>query len=80
MKLSDLNDTLATLVAQFDKAHDEIIAKQDELNAKISDLETALANVEVPADASAAIDALKTAAQSLDDIVPDPTPAPAPAQ
>jgi peptidoglycan hydrolase CwlO-like protein len=72
MKITELTDLVNASIATLTKAHDEIVSKIDELNSKIADLEVAVAAAgEVPADVTAAIDALKTTAQSLDDIVPD---------
>ena len=72
MKLSELTPVLTALASELDKAKAEIVGK-------IAELESALSDVDVPADAQAAIDALKAKAQSLDDIVPD-APVPPPAQ
>lgn len=62
--MSELGDALNTISTQLSKAKDEIVKR-------IVDLEAALANAPIPADAQAAIDALKAQAQALDDIVPD---------
>mgnify|MGYP001766201502 CR=1 FL=1 len=64
MKLSELAMQLSALAAQLDKAAGEIVAK-------IDDLETALADTEIPEEAATAIEELKAKAQALDDIVPD---------
>ena len=81
MQISELNQTLVSIVSQLNAAHDEIVAKQTELNTHIASLEASLSTAgEIPADAAAAIDSLKTATQALDDIVPAPAPVdPAPA-
>jgi hypothetical protein len=68
-KLSELANKLGALDEQLTKAKDEILAKLDEL-------QTALADMDIPADAQAILDNLGTLAQTLDDIVPDPAPAP----
>jgi hypothetical protein len=64
VKLAELLQALTDLHAQIEKAKIEIITK-------ITELETALADVDLPADAQAKLDELKIVAQSLDDIVPD---------
>ena len=60
------------------KAKAELLAKQEALLAKIAELEEALANqdVDLTPEAMAALDAVKTEAQALDDIVPDAEPEP----
>jgi len=71
MKLNELATQLGGLAAQLDKASSEIVAKIDEL-------ETALADTEIPDEATVMIEELKAQAQALDDIVPDaPLTAPA---
>lgn len=77
-KIAELSAIVTDAVAQLDKAHAEIVGKQDELLSQISALEDALSNMndELPEDAVAALGALKAAAQSLDDVVPDAEPAP----
>lgn len=71
MKLSELDENLGLVGEQLAKAKTEIVAKQDELLARIDELEAALADVDVPEEAVAALEALKSEAQGLDDIVPD---------
>lgn len=79
--VSEVSESLETVVAQLKKAKTEVAAKIESQTQKISDLETALANANVtdPAVLQAVSD-LKAEAQSLDDIVPDEpveeTPAP----
>ena len=68
--IKDLAGILQGVKDELDKATTEIVNK-------IADLENALSNTEIPADAQAVIDGLKADAKALDDIVPDPTPAPA---
>lgn len=75
MKINELAQVIQASVEQLNKAHDEILAKQAELFTKIEDLEDALAAAgDIPEEATAAIDALRSSAQSLDDIVPDIVP------
>jgi DNA repair exonuclease SbcCD ATPase subunit len=64
MKLSELAVVLTTMAGQITKAKDEIVAK-------IAELQAALADVDLPAEAQAKLDELTTLAQALDDIVPD---------
>ncbi len=64
MKVSEIASTLTAVSDQLSKAKGEILAK-------IAALETSLSNVDLPPDATAALDGLKTQAQALDDIVPD---------
>jgi len=66
-KLSDLTKALADIDAKLEKARTEI-------TGKIAELQTALENTDIPAEAQAALDALSTSAQALDDIVPDASP------
>ena len=63
-----IRDDIAAVTGQLGKARDEILGKLAELEQKIVD-GTVTAEDLAP---------LKAAAQSLDDVVPDPTPAPEP--
>lgn len=67
MKVSEIQAQLDAVGAQLTKAKDEILAK-------IAALEAALGDADVPAEAEAALEALKAQAQALDDIVPDAPP------
>lgn len=67
MKLNELAVTLTAVLDQLTKAKAEILGK-------ISDLEAALVNVELPEDAQVALAALVVKAQALDDVVPDVEP------
>lgn len=73
MKLNELATALTGLSAQFNKATAEIVAK-------ISDLETALADTDIPDEATVMIEELKAQAKALDDIVPDAPPAEPPVE
>ncbi len=64
MKLSELSAMVVAISDQIAKAKIEVLAK-------ITALEVALADVELPAEAQVALDGLKAKAQELDDIVPD---------
>lgn len=63
-KLDELVGIITVIVDQLAKAKQEILQR-------IADLEAALTNVEIPADAQLALDALREQAQNLDDVVPD---------
>lgn len=67
MKLSELDDVLAGLGTTLNKAKDEILDK-------ITALENALLEVDLPDEAVAALENVITAARALDDVVPDPEP------
>lgn len=64
MKLPELAATISGVSDQLSKVQTEIVTR-------LNDLETALLDVELPEEAATAIEALRTQAQSLDDIVPD---------
>lgn len=64
--MSALDDTLNQITGQLAKAREEILTKLDELEA-------ALAANQPPAQET--LDALRAAAQSLDDVIPDQPPA-----
>jgi hypothetical protein len=64
MKLSELSATLSALDAKLTKAQAEILNR-------ITELQAALADAEVPVAATEALDRLSAAAVALDDIVPD---------
>jgi len=69
MKLSELTVAISGVSTQLTKAQDEILSR-------INALENALVDVELPEDAAAAIEALRSQTQALDDIVPDVVPEP----
>lgn len=69
-KQSELAAQIADFTAQLGKAKDEILAKVAALEAQIG-----TGSDEVTPELQAAVDNLKSAVQTLDDIVPD---APAP--
>lgn len=53
---------------------DQVVKSKGEILKRISDLEAALANTELPQEATDAIAALKTEVQAVDDINPDAQP------
>ena len=69
-ELEEINVKLSELAEAVQGVSDQLAKAQAEIVEKIADLEGALSDMEIPADAQAAIDGLKTAAQGLDDIVP----------
>ena len=64
MKVSELSVAIAALSTQLTKVQGEILGK-------LTDLENALTDVDLPVEAIDALDVLRTNVQSLDDIVPD---------
>lgn len=62
--LNELESALGGIEGKLDKAKTEIVGE-------ITKLREALANTTLPAGAEAALARLETAAQALDDIVPD---------
>ena len=68
MKLAELAAALTAIDTKLTKAQEEIIAE-------IQKLRDALNDVDLPAEATAALDALSAKAQALDDVVPDAPPA-----
>lgn len=67
MKLSELDDVLAGLGTTLNKAKEEILAK-------ITALENALLDVDLPDEAVDALENVISATRALDDVVPDPVP------
>jgi len=65
--LMSTQETINAIVTQLGKAKDEIVAK-------IADVQAQLDAASIPAE-TVDLTALTTAAQALDDIVPDPAPA-----
>ena len=63
-KLNELVGIVNEITAQVIKSKDEVVAK-------IAELEAALVNVELPAEATAALNALKTSVQEIDNLNPD---------
>lgn len=66
-QVNDLATQLQNINAQLNKAKEEIVNR-------VAELQTALQNVQLPADAEAALASLAVAAQALDDLNPDPEP------
>ena len=64
MKISELTAAVTEVSTQLAKAQGEILER-------ITSLEDALLNVELPEEATAALTALREQTQALDDIVPD---------
>ena len=74
-KVSTLGATLSAIKAQQEKADAEIRTKLDEQKKAIENLTNQLGDIDIPADAQAALEALQASTQALDDIVPDAVPA-----
>jgi hypothetical protein len=62
---------LAELSVALTAVRDDLAKAKAEIVGKIGALEAALADVEVPAEASAALADVVAAAKALDDVVPD---------
>lgn len=67
MKLSQLDEVLVGLGTTLNKAKDEILAK-------ITALENALRDVDMPDEAITALEGVINAARALDEVVLDPVP------
>lgn len=67
---------LKDLATQLVALNDQVQKSRTEVLAKIAELEAALSNVELPADAQAALESLKASVQAVDDVVPDAAPEP----
>lgn len=70
-KVSTLGATLNAIKAQQEKADAEIRTKLDDQKKAIENLTNQLGDIDIPADAQAALEALQVSTQALDDIVPD---------
>jgi chromosome segregation ATPase len=68
---SELMAKLNELAAQLVALNDQVNKARTEVLAKLLDLEAQLSNVDLPAEAQAALDALKASVQAVDDVVPD---------
>lgn len=68
-KLAEIASRLETVDATLKKASAEIVTE-------IGNLREALADVDLPAEAETALEAIEATAKQLDDIVPDAIPAP----
>lgn len=72
---TDLERTKQTIMAKLSElagiltaVKDQAVRAKDEILKKIADLETALGDAEIPAEATAALEALKSEVQGIDDI------------
>ena len=71
-EVKEIMATMQEMIDAINGVAGQLVKAKDEILAKIQVLEDALANAGiVPAEAQVALDALKTAAQALDDVVPD---------
>ena len=81
MKLTELTEIVSASATTLTKAYDEITSKLNELNSKITSLEDLVANsADAPQDLVDAVNAVKIAAQSLDDVIPDAVVEPTPTE
>lgn len=64
------------LAAQLTVVKEQVTKAKNEVIKRIADLEAALANVDLPPDAEAALTALKAEVQAVDDLNPDAPPPP----
>lgn len=65
--------SLTALAAQLEKAKAEVTAEVATLNTKVQELTDALGNVQTTPEVDAALAAVQTSAQALDDMNPDAT-------
>ena len=66
----EMNMKIGELVTAVNEVGTQLTKAKGEILAKITELEAALADVDVPQAAQEALDALKVQAQELDDVVP----------
>lgn len=79
-RLGQLKEAIVSLADDLNAVRDQLSKAKGEIVAKIGGLETALASAGDPDPAvAAAVEALKSAAQELDDVVPDAASEDAPA-
>jgi hypothetical protein len=77
--MATVTEAFAEQAAVANKAFGEIASLIEVTNAKVAQLEAALANRELTGEEAAALEELKTATKKLDDIVPDELPTEPPA-
>lgn len=65
---------VAELAAAIGATNAQLVKAKTEILIKIAELQNALLNIEIPAEAQAALDALTATAQEFDDIVPEVAP------
>jgi seryl-tRNA synthetase len=70
-KFNELAEQLTVVAAQVNKAKTEIISATQVLQDKVSALEAAITNGDVPENVLAAFNEVKSAAQAVDDLNPD---------
>lgn len=68
---SELTQLLNDAVAQLGKSNAEVKGALENLGTKISELEAVIAQGEATPELTSAVEAVKTAAQAADDLVPD---------
>lgn len=67
---------LSEVAGQLQAVNDRLLKAKGEIIDRINALEEALGDVDLPAEAGEALTALMATAQALDDLNPDPEPAP----
>lgn len=77
--MATVKEAFAEQAQVANKAFGEIADKISGLDTKVAQLESALANRDLTAEESAALEELKAATKALDDIVPDDLPTEPPA-
>ena len=72
-KAEQIMATQTEAAAELDNLKNQLSKANEEIQAKIAELVAAAGSADVTPELQAAIDGLKPAAQTLDDIVPDVT-------
>lgn len=70
-KLEELKMDISEVAAAVDAITTQVVKAKDEITTRIAELEAALGNTALPAEAVTALDNLKAAVQAVDDINPD---------
>jgi hypothetical protein len=78
MLLSELLTKNQSILGKLNKVEVEIVKKISDLQTAIDTLTAQMGDVELTAEQTASIDALQTAVDALDNIVPDNLPEPTP--
>jgi DNA-binding protein H-NS len=74
MLLSELLTKNESIVGQLNKVEAEIVKRIADLQAAVDTLTQQLGNIELTPEQTASVEALQTAVDSLDNIVPDSVP------
>lgn len=73
-RFKQINMKLSELAAQLTGIDDKLTEASTEIVAEIQKLKDALGDAEIPAEATAALEAISGKASALADIVPNPPP------